>query len=218
MRILKSSVGLVAILAAGCTGFWEVPATPLQEAAWKGDVTAIRSLVQAGADINQTDNEGGTALSWAARGGHALGPHQCRGEAADRPEVIRTLLALGANPNMQDTRPEGFGRSSRWTPLFVAIHHEQFKSAAVLLEGGADPNVRTGQGRSIMEFASVERVRFVLRILQPGQAGPNQTRKLLRMRRLLCEDISGTCEAIKRRRGGHLPIQSPRVSAARAPA
>lgn len=156
MRVLKSSVGLVAILAAGCTGFWEVPATPLQEAAWKGDIAAIRSLVQAGADVNQTDDQGGTALSWAARGGRALGPHDCRDESADRPEVIRALLALGAKPNMQDTRPDGFGRSSGWTPLFVALHHEQFESAAVLLEGGADPNIRSDQGRSIMEFASVE--------------------------------------------------------------
>jgi ankyrin repeat protein len=141
---------------AGCALFWEVPATPLQQAAWKGDTAAIQAIVKAGAFIDEPDDQGSSPLYWAARGGHAFGPHQCRGEAPDRPEVLRTLLELGADPNVQDNRPKGFGRSSGWTPLFVALHHEQFKSAAVLLEHGADPNIRSDQGMSVMEIASGE--------------------------------------------------------------
>ncbi len=97
-----------------------------------------------------------TALYWAARGGHRLGPHQCGGELPNRPEVVATLIALGANPNIQDRRPQGFGRSSGWTPLFVALHHEQFKTAALLLDKGADPNIRSDQGMSAMMMASAE--------------------------------------------------------------
>src|SRR6185436_11228587 len=115
-------------------------------AAWKGDVDAIRRLVNDGADINALDALGGTPLYWAARGGHALGPHRCQGEAPNRPEVIATLIELGANPNLQDRRPRIPGGSSGWTPLFVALHHEQFRSAAILLEHGADPNIRSDQG------------------------------------------------------------------------
>lgn len=136
--------------------FWEVPATPLHAAAWRGEVAAIRQLVTDCADVNASDDMGGTALYWMARGGHPIGPHQCQGEAANRPEVIATLIELGANPNTQDRRPKGFGRSSGWTPLLVALHHQQFKSAAVLLEKGADPNIRSDQGMSAMDMATVE--------------------------------------------------------------
>jgi ankyrin repeat protein len=70
--------------------------------------------------------------------------------------VIAALLDLGANPGLRDRRPRIPGASSGWTPLFVALHHEQFKSAAVLLEHGADPNIRSDQGMSVMEVASGE--------------------------------------------------------------
>jgi ankyrin repeat protein len=136
--------------------FWEVPGSPLQEAAATGDVAAIRQLVKQGADVNAIDDMGATALYWAARGGHRLGPHQCGNEAAGRPDVIATLLELGANPNLQDRRPKGLGRASGWTPLFVALHHEQFKSARVMLERGADPNILSDQGMSVMVVAEAE--------------------------------------------------------------
>ena len=142
--------------AAGCASFWDVPATPLHEAAWRGDVAAIRQLVKDGANVNAVDDLGGTSLYWAARGGHRLGPHRCQGEEDNRPEVIAALIELGANPNVQDRRPKGFGRASGWTPLFVALHHGQFKSATVLLEQGADPNIRSDQDMSSMEVATAE--------------------------------------------------------------
>ena len=129
---------------------------PLHDAAWKGNIAEIRQLVTAGADVNAQDDLGATALYWAARGGHRLGPHQCIGEAPGRPEVIDALLQLGADPNIQDRRPKGFGRSSGWTPLFVSLHHEQFSSARALLEHGADPNILSDQGMSVMVMASAE--------------------------------------------------------------
>ena len=136
--------------------FWGVPGTPLHDAAWRGDVAEIRRLVRDGADINATDDLGATALYWAARGGHRLGPHRCGDEAAGRPGVIAALLELGADPDVQDRRPKGFGRSSGWTPLFVALHHEQFASARVMLEHGADPNILSDQKLSVMSMASAE--------------------------------------------------------------
>jgi hypothetical protein len=38
----------------------------------------------------------------------------------------------------------------------VALHHAQFTSARVLLEHGADPNLLSDQGMSVMAMASVE--------------------------------------------------------------
>jgi ankyrin repeat protein len=157
MRFAMHSSLIVTIVAgASCAPFFDRPLTPLQQAAVRGDLAAIRTLVADGAGVDDPDSLGGTALYWAARGGHPIGPHPCRGEAADRPAVIAALLDLGADPNRQDRRPRGFGRSSGWTPLFVALHHEQFQSAAVLLQRGADPNIRSDQGRSVMEIAADE--------------------------------------------------------------
>jgi ankyrin repeat protein len=154
--VLRSALLMAITTGSACSIFWEVPATPLQDAAWRGDVAAVRQLVKDGADVNETDDMGATALYWAARGGHPLGPHQCKGEAPARPEVIAALVELGADPNIQDRRPKGFGRSSGWTPLFVALHHEQFNSARVMLERGADPNILSDQGISVVTVAAAE--------------------------------------------------------------
>lgn len=154
--VLQSSLAFAMAAAGGCTMLFEFPATPLHQAAARGDVAAIRALVAAGADVNGRDDRGLTALSWAARGGHRVGPHRCAGEAEERPAVIAALLDLGADANLQDTRPRGLGQSSGWTPLHVALHHEQFRSAAVLLQRGADPNLRSDQGLSVMEMAAAE--------------------------------------------------------------
>ena len=70
--------------------------------------------------------------------------------------MIAALIELGADPNIQDRRPKGFGRSSGWTPLFVALHHEQFTSARVMLEHGADPNILSDQGMSVVAAAATE--------------------------------------------------------------
>jgi ankyrin repeat protein len=149
---------LLALLAAtsSCASFFEQPTNPLHRAAWTGDVTAIRSLVAQGSDVNATDPQGLTALYWAARGGHPIGPHRCGGEDADRPAVLAALLDLGAHINAQDRRPRIPGGSSGWTPLFVALHHEQWTSATLLLERGANPNILSDQRLSAMEMASAE--------------------------------------------------------------
>lgn len=154
--VLRSALLIAVTGSAACSMFWGVPGIPLHAAAWRGDLGEIRRLVHDGADVNATDDLGATALYWAARGGHRPGPHQCGDEDAGRPEVIAALLELGANPNVQDRRPKGFGRSSGWTPLFVALHHEQFGSARVMLEHGADPNILSDQRLSVMSMASAE--------------------------------------------------------------
>ena len=168
--IIRSSLLIAMTTTLSCCAmFFEVPATPLQTAAWQGDVAAIQSLVKSGVSVDEPDDLGSSPLFWAARGGHPFGPHQCHGEDAARPEVLRALLELGANPNVQDNRPKGFGRASGWTPLFVALHLEQFKSAAVLLEHGADPNILSDQGMSAMQVAT-------------GEGAPRELIELIRAR------------------------------------
>lgn len=145
-----------AVLTSGCALFWSQPGTPLAVAAHRGDVAAIRALAAAGADPNAYDDSGQTALHWAARGGHRIGPHACRGEAASRLAVIEALIDAGADANATDRRRTLPGGASGWTALHIALHHEQFATAAALLERGADPNIRSRQGRSTMALAAEE--------------------------------------------------------------
>jgi ankyrin repeat protein len=149
---------LLAMLTAvgGCATFYEKPSTPLAVAAWAGDLKTVRRLVTEGADINEEDAVGGTPLHLAARGGHAIGPHSCRTEADDRPAIVAAMIELGADVNARDRRPRVPGGSSGWTPLLVALHHGQFKTARVLLEHGADANIKSDQGMTALEMAEVE--------------------------------------------------------------
>jgi ankyrin repeat protein len=151
---LKPALALgLALIVSSCSLLYQQPPTPLADAAWRGDVAAVRKLVAEGADINELS---GAPLQLAARGGHPLGPHRCGTEDAGRPAVIAVLLDLGANPNQRDGRRQTPGGSSGWTPLFVALHHRQFKTAALLLERGADPTLKSDQGMTVMEMAKAE--------------------------------------------------------------
>jgi ankyrin repeat protein len=149
---------LLALMTAvsGCAMLYEKPSTPLANAAWTGDLDTVRRLVREGANINEEDAVGGTALHLAARGGHPLGPHTCRSEDEARPAMVAALIELGADVNARDQRPRVPGGSSGWTPLLVALHHKQFKTARVMIEHGADVNIRSDQGMSALDMAEVE--------------------------------------------------------------
>ena len=158
--VLQSSLSAVvlalAIVSSGCAFFWQKPGTPLGQAAHRGDVTAIRALIAGGANPNEFDGTGQTALHWAARGGHRSGPHRCIGEDKERLAVINALVEGGGDINATDRRGAIPGGSSGWTPLHIALHHEQFVTATRMLELGANPNIRSHQGTSIMEMAAEE--------------------------------------------------------------
>ncbi len=91
--VIRSALFVAVTTTSACSMFWQVPSSPLHDAAWRGDVAAVRQLVKDGADVNGTDDMGATALYWAARGGHPPGPHRCEGEDPGRPEVIAALIA-----------------------------------------------------------------------------------------------------------------------------
>jgi ankyrin repeat protein len=160
MNFTTQSALLIAALVggpvAGCAMFIDAPGTPLAEAAHRGDIPAIRALIAAGANPNAYDATSQTPLHWAARGGHRAGPHVCQGEASGSPDVVAALIDAGADVNATDRRGSLPGQSSGWTPLHVALHHGQFASAARLLEKGANPNIRSHQGTSVMAMAADE--------------------------------------------------------------
>ncbi|MGE0041333.1 MAG: ankyrin repeat domain-containing protein [Vicinamibacterales bacterium] len=157
MSFIKQSSLLVAFaLSISCASFFEHPGTPLARAADRGDLAAVRTLLSEGADVRAFDESGQTALHWAARGGGPTGPHREHPASGQRLAVIAALLDAGADIDAVDRRPRVIGGSSGWTPLVLALHHQQFGAATLLLERGADPNIRSREGLSAMEVATRE--------------------------------------------------------------
>ena len=93
--------------------------TALMFAAREGALAAAQRLVAAGADVDDADAWGVSALVLAAHAGHR--------------EVAELLLAEGADPSADDA---GF------SALHIAVMRRDARLAGALLAHGADPNVR----------------------------------------------------------------------------
>ena len=82
----------------------------------------VRSLLNAWPDVNATDREGNTALMFAACG---CGP----ASTEDSLELMRLLLANGADPNLKNNSAE--------TALMIAAARGRLDAVVLLVEHGA---------------------------------------------------------------------------------
>ena len=132
--------------------------TPLLFASRVGDVVSARLLLAAGADVNDTTPDGASALVVSAHSGHRRSPHFCLENGANPnaagagytalhaavlrsdPDLVKTLLAHGANPNMPLTRGTVIGRQAKLfmidgalvgaTPFFLAAKFAEPRACA----------------------------------------------------------------------------------------
>lgn len=112
---------LVAIaLFSALTSFAQDPKEKLNEQLWeaarKGDVAAVTSLLDQGADVNAKFRYGTTALFKASERGHA--------------GVVKVLLARGADATVKDTFYSA-------TALTWALQNDHFEVVRALLEKDA---------------------------------------------------------------------------------
>ena len=109
------------------------PITPLVYAVSFEDTRVVEALLDAGAKLDQTDDDGLTPLSWAAIG--------------NRVETARAMIARGANVNHADKRG--------YTPLHYAASIDYGDSAMIelLLKSGAKADAKTGEGATARELA-----------------------------------------------------------------
>ena len=107
---------------------------PLHYAAIDGDFEALVRLLESGSSIDAQDDNGWTALHFAAQGGHS--------------KLADELLRRGANPNLLNSH----GNS----PLWVGIMNARGDFAIVkgLLAAGADADRKNAYGRSPRDIAT----------------------------------------------------------------
>jgi len=148
--------GLVcALLWAAAAVRAGVADSAVADAAMRGDASAVRALLQRGADVNAAQGDGMTALHWAAE----HGDH----------DLAAVLLESGANPGAET-------RIGRHTPLHVAAqggHHLVVRALLQNKAGKAGVNTTTTTGAAPLHFAAASGSRETVTILLDSGADVN---------------------------------------------
>ena len=103
------------------------------DAAMKGDVATVRTLLKDGADVNAVQGDGVTAMHWAARHGSV--------------DLANTLIVAGANVRATT-------RFGAITPLHLAAERGSGPVVSLLVKGGADANAKSSTGATPLMFAA----------------------------------------------------------------
>lgn len=119
----------------------------LVEAALHGNVVAVKSLLDRGANPNAKNDRGGFVLTGAASKGNVT--------------VVIELIRRGADVNSRDKY--GF------TPLMGACFEGHKDVVRVLLERGADPNIENQSGRTAGIIASRQGYSEIADLLRPHE-------------------------------------------------
>jgi len=104
----------------------------LEYAIYHSPLPFIRALLEIGADPNPVDHAGFPPLIAALSCSH---PRPGSPGKSDTIDVIKLLLAFGADPNQRGIND--------YTPLHMAVGERNLEAIETLLEAGADPQLRT---------------------------------------------------------------------------
>ncbi|MEO6221974.1 MAG: ankyrin repeat domain-containing protein, partial [Vicinamibacterales bacterium] len=118
--------------------------SPVADAAMKGDAATVRTLVRQGADVNEAQADGMTALHWAALNGDL--------------KTIEVLLVAGA-------MMEPLTRVGGYTPLHLASSRGHAPVVARLLEAGCKPLILTATGVQAIHLAAQAGSADAIRVL-----------------------------------------------------
>lgn len=141
--------------------------TPLLVATVRGQIPLALWLLDHGADPNIMD-AGITPLHWASTewesytANRVYGVIDPMGGIPDRKaklELVRALLAHGANVNARMTKPRpsvagGYEDSVGATPFLLAASADDLEMMQLLYQAGADPNIKTATNASSLMAAT----------------------------------------------------------------
>jgi ankyrin repeat protein len=165
-------------------GFGVAAAASLPDAAEQGDKTAVRTLLQTGADVNASQVDGTTALHWAAyrddaemaailvRAGAKVNvanrygmPPLAQASKNGNAAIVKLLLDAGADANTTLKGGE--------TALMLAARSGNVEAVKALLARGANPNARERLGQTALMWAAAEGQTAVVRTLIDAKADIN---------------------------------------------
>ena len=118
----------------------KVGRTPLHTAIHNGHLDIALFLLERGANMETRSSQDQTALFMASSRGFA--------------KLVRSLIDSGADLNAICKDCDGYGNEVKWGPLLVAINKEHRDIALLLLEGGADAEIRSSLDKTALYMAS----------------------------------------------------------------
>ncbi len=144
----RMHVNVLGVLVLGLLLVAPAPESPVAEAAMRGDIETVRSLLRGGADVNAAQGDGMTALHWAA-------VHN---------DVAMAELVLYAGAKVASTT-----RLGGYTPLHLASREGLGDAVHALLEAGSKANTMTSTGvRAIHLAAQAGRPDAIRALLEHG--------------------------------------------------
>lgn len=149
-RLLTNVV--VALFLGATLGAMQ-SASPLADAAMRGDKDAVKKLIKEGADIGVPQGDGMTALHWAADHGDA--------------DMAQQLIYAGANVS-------AVTRIGLYTPLHLAAKAGNPEVVKALIAGGADVNAKADpSGATPMHMAALAGSADIINLLADAKADVN---------------------------------------------
>ena len=169
--------GPMPVLAAICLALapaWSSAGTPLLDAVVAGDGAAVRVILAEGANVNERDADGTSALHHAARLG-AL-------------EIAELLLASRAEVDA----------ATRYgvTPLALAAANGSLKLVTLLLAAGADPNATSREGQTILMSAALNGTAATIETLPGFGADVNAAERFRGQTALMWAAAEGNSPAV----------------------
>jgi ankyrin repeat protein len=165
-----AALGMTAMLGAA------VSPSPVADAAMRGDLAAVRALIQEKADVNAAEGDGMTALHWAA-------------ERGDR-DLAALVLNAGADPSAQT-------RIGHHTPLHVAARSGQADIVRLLVGAKASVNALTTTGAAPLHFAAASGNAAAVTIVLDAGADANAREPQWGQTPLMFAAAAGRTEVVK---------------------
>jgi len=146
--------------------------TLLHNAAVKGDLATVRSLLQRGADPNTLDHAGWSPL------------HEV--SIAGRADLVELLLDAGANPCLHAT-------TENLTPLHDAVSNGHIEVIRLLVSRGADINAKNLLGHTPLSLAAASDTLTSVLTDTPVEVSPSQINQPVEQDTLPADKIVISC-------------------------